>query len=337
MGKNISIFDDYFEPQIRERGIGYYYNDLIKNIKTKDHTSTATIEGTRVYQVELKLNEKEDKIVEAKCNCPYQVDREKYCKHIYALLYALKGDKLDTKPIKKPTRYTPPTGEIVNVKCPNCGSNLRVEDPKETIECKYCHSFFALDVRLIGKEKRLKEMLDQAELYFSAEDYKEAFYEFAKAHALDEDNKYIKYCMDLSNKMKNLETNISLNDYSYLYNELKEALQDPTIEEDKKSGLLNSFLNLLTKHANKHLNRWDISGEYFWIELDGIIDYLIKILKEFDLTDELIETVYDKYRNVLEQEIEHYDKFERYATNPKLALQKALYRVQRELEKLKKK
>ena len=95
MGKNISIFDDYFEPQIRERGIGYYYNDLIKNIKTKDHTSTATIEGTRVYQVELKLNEKEDKIVEAKCNCPYQVDREKYCKHIYALLYALKGDKLD--------------------------------------------------------------------------------------------------------------------------------------------------------------------------------------------------------------------------------------------------
>ena len=59
MGKNISIFDDYFEPQIRERGIGYYYNDLIKNIKTKDHTSTATIEGTRVYQVELKLNEKQ--------------------------------------------------------------------------------------------------------------------------------------------------------------------------------------------------------------------------------------------------------------------------------------
>ena len=30
MKKNISVFDQYFELQIMERGIGYYYNDLVK-------------------------------------------------------------------------------------------------------------------------------------------------------------------------------------------------------------------------------------------------------------------------------------------------------------------
>lgn len=337
MEKNISIFDSYFEPQIMERGIGYYYNDLVKYITNDNHNYTAKIEGNRVYDVELKLNEKEDEILGAKCNCPYSIDREKYCKHIYALLYALKGEKLDTKPVKKITKYTPPTNEITNIKCPNCGSNLRIDNPSETINCMYCHSSFALDIRLAGLAKKLNEIMEQAELYFNAEDYKEAYYEFAKAHNLDKDNKFIKYCMDVSGRLKNLDTNLSLSDYSNLYDNMREVFNDPTTDEEVKRKMCISFINLLTKHANKHLNRIDITGNFFWSELDSIIDYYYKMLKELDLSNELKIKVYKNYIDVLKIEIREYDTFSSYATNSKIALQKALKRLEQEKTKCEKK
>ena len=337
MKKNISVFDQYFEPQIMERGIGYYYNDLVKYITNhNNHQYTAKIDGTRVYDVMIKFNDSDDGIVEAKCNCPYSVDREKYCKHIYALLYALKGEKLDNKPIRKPTRYTPPTGEIVNIKCPNCGSNLRIESPSENIECKYCHSSFALDIRLAGLAKKLNEILEQAELYYSAEDYKEAYYEFAKAHNLDKDNKFIEYCMDVSGRLKNLETNLSLNDYSGLYDDMKEVYNDPSTDDEKKRKLCVSFITLLIKHANKHLNRFDITGNFFWSELDSILDYFYKMFKDLDLSNELKIKVYKNYIDVLKVEIREYDTFSDYATNSKIALEKALHRMEQEKEECEK-
>ncbi len=334
MNKDIKVFDNNFEPQIMERGIGYYYNDLVKDIKKKEHTYTCKIEGTRVYNVSLKLNVKEDKILEAKCNCPYSIDREKYCKHIYALLYSLKGEKLDTKPIKK-TKYTPPTNEVVNIKCPNCGSNLRIENPRETIKCNYCHSYFALDIRLTGQAKRLKEIIAQADLYFSASDFKEAYYEYAKAHDLDKDNKYVEYYMNLSVKMKNIESNLSLNDYSNLFNQLKEAYNEAK-EDEKKEDIVQDFINLLTSHANKHLNKFTVSGKFVWQELDKVIDYYIKMLKEIDMSNGVKKIVYKNYIDALKIQIENYDTFKSYATNPKIALQKALQKIEKEKAKLEK-
>ena len=331
---NIKIFDNYFEPQIMERGIGYYYNDLVKDIKKSNHQYSAKIEGTRVYNVEIKLNEKEDKILEAKCNCPYSIDREKYCKHIYALLYSIKGEKIDNKPIKK-IKYTPPTNEIVNIKCPNCGSNLRIDNPRETIKCNYCNSSFALDIRLTGQAKRLKEIIAQADLYFDASDFKEAYYEYAKAHDLDKDNKYVEYYMNLSAKRKNIEMNLSLNDYSNVFDLLKEAFKEEK-DEKKKKDFIQCFINLLTSHANNHLNKFNVSGKFFWEELDRVIDYYIKMLKEIDMSNEIKDVVYKNYIDVLKIQIENYDTFKSYATNPKEALQKALQKIQREKEALEK-
>ena len=337
MDKFIKKFDDLFEPQIRERGIGYYYNDLVKNIKYDNNTYSATISGTRNYDVKIKFNDKEDKILEAHCNCPYSIDREKYCKHIYALLYALKGEKLDNRPINnKKYNYSSNTGEVVNVKCPNCGSNLRIISPAENIECNYCHSSFALDIRLLGLEKKLNEIIEQAELYYNAEDFKEAYYEFAKAYALNKEDKYIKYCMDLSGKLKNLGTNLSLNDYNNLYEDMKEVFNNPTTDEKKRKTMCTSFINLITRHANKHLNRFDLAGSYFWEELDTAIDIYIKMLKELDLSNELIIKVYKNYKEILDIEVNHYDTFSSYATNSKGALEKASQRIEREIEKRKK-
>jgi uncharacterized CHY-type Zn-finger protein len=335
MKKDISIFDNYFEPQIMERGIGYCYNDLVKDINKKEHSYTCKIEGTRVYNVSLKLNDNEDKIIEANCNCPYSIDREKYCKHIYALLYSLKGEKLDTKPIKK-TKYTPPTNEIVNIKCPNCGSNLRIENPRETIECTYCHSSFALDIRLTGQAKRLKEIIDQADLYFGAEDFKEAYYEYAKAHDLDKDNKYVEYYMKLSAKRKNIETNLSLNDYSSVYDKLKEAYNIET-DEQKKKDLIQSFINLLTTHANKYLNGFGLSGKSFWIELDGIIDYFNRLLKEFNVSKETKRILYKNDIDILKIELENYDTFKESATNSKVIINNKLLKIQLDKKLLEKK
>ena len=129
---------------------------------------------------------------------------------------------------------------------------------------------------------------------------------------------------------------MGLEDYSDLYEEMKEVFNASTTNEEQKRKLCISFINLISHHLNFHINKFGIEGHYIWSQLDTSMDYFYKILKELDLSNELKVRIYEKYIEVLEIQIRVYDKFSEYATNSKETLRKALNRIKTEKEKCEK-
>lgn len=89
-----SVYDDYFKPQIRNRGEKYYLDNKIFDFKQEENRFSCKVNGTENYDTTIIFNKENDSIIEsATCSCPYFKDKQDYCKHIYALTLKAKGDK----------------------------------------------------------------------------------------------------------------------------------------------------------------------------------------------------------------------------------------------------
>lgn len=85
-------FEDYFEPHILKRGEQYYNQNRIIDIWYRDNTVIAYIDGTEIYRVELEINAEDGSWFY--CSCSYSEEGEFLCKHIAAILYYLKDNKI---------------------------------------------------------------------------------------------------------------------------------------------------------------------------------------------------------------------------------------------------
>ncbi len=90
---DFDLFNDdinsIFRDVIIKRGIDYYKNDTIKFLEKIDEENYyAIVEGTEEYLVIINYNE-ENKKLKVYCTCPCEF----YCKHIYAVLLAIKENK----------------------------------------------------------------------------------------------------------------------------------------------------------------------------------------------------------------------------------------------------
>ncbi|MGB2715136.1 MAG: DEAD/DEAH box helicase [Vicinamibacterales bacterium] len=74
-----------FSRTTREKGEDYFYNGAVASIAGTRDEVTATVWGTRAYQVKIE-REKEGFI--GSCECPYFQDRFEVCKHIWAVVLA---------------------------------------------------------------------------------------------------------------------------------------------------------------------------------------------------------------------------------------------------------
>ena len=98
-------FEKYFDYNILYRGESYYRENKILDIWCQDNLITAYIDGSEIYRVKLKVDDKE--ILNSYCSCPYSEDGEFMCKHITAILYYLRENKipeleiLDMKQLKQ--------------------------------------------------------------------------------------------------------------------------------------------------------------------------------------------------------------------------------------------
>ena len=72
-----------FRDVILERGIAYYENDQILEIKKEDNCYHALVQGEFVYAVDVIV--RGDKVFDVYCDCPYFLDGE-LCKHVVAVL-----------------------------------------------------------------------------------------------------------------------------------------------------------------------------------------------------------------------------------------------------------
>src|SRR5688572_14290432 len=74
-----------FSRNTRAKGEDYYYHGAVTSISESRDQVTATVYGTRAYQVTIQ-REKEGFI--GACECPYFLDRFEVCKHIWAVVLA---------------------------------------------------------------------------------------------------------------------------------------------------------------------------------------------------------------------------------------------------------
>ena len=80
-------FEDYFDSLILSRGKSYYKENRILDIWCQQDLVTAYIDGSEIYRIEIRANDKE--LNNFYCSCPYSEDGEYMCKHIAAVLYYL--------------------------------------------------------------------------------------------------------------------------------------------------------------------------------------------------------------------------------------------------------
>ncbi len=89
---NINDFENGINPAILARGRRYFEEgrvDSLKLIGTSKYK--ARVDGTDVYAVEVKLGQN-GSVVDTNCDCPYTAGA--FCKHLAAVLYAIRQAKL---------------------------------------------------------------------------------------------------------------------------------------------------------------------------------------------------------------------------------------------------
>ncbi|MEM6297711.1 MAG: hypothetical protein AAF740_03380 [Bacteroidota bacterium] len=85
---NLRNFEDKIDKDIHQRGLSYYRSRSVFRLrKILEHEFTARVSGTEMYNVFIKLDEKEN-VLEMNCDCPYDWGNE--CKHEVAVLYSIR-------------------------------------------------------------------------------------------------------------------------------------------------------------------------------------------------------------------------------------------------------
>ncbi len=85
-------FEDYFDSLILSRGKSYYKENRILDIWCQQDLVTAYIDGSEIYRIEIRANDKE--LNNFYCSCPYSENGEYMCKHIAAVLYYLEENDI---------------------------------------------------------------------------------------------------------------------------------------------------------------------------------------------------------------------------------------------------
>lgn len=87
----ITNFASHIGPVIYRRGLNYWNEGRVRNVKEENGCFTATVHGTHNYTTTVQLNG--DEIVSTSCDCPYGAN----CKHIAALLCEIRKRRIGTK------------------------------------------------------------------------------------------------------------------------------------------------------------------------------------------------------------------------------------------------
>ncbi len=103
-------YDSLFKTKVRSKGISYSRNNKVSDIDIKKTKVSAKVTGSNIYDVEITFNKEEIKNV--KCTCPYY-EKDKYCKHVYSVLYELSKDDKE-EAYKRYKKYVTHNAKQVN-------------------------------------------------------------------------------------------------------------------------------------------------------------------------------------------------------------------------------
>jgi uncharacterized Zn finger protein len=87
MQLTLNNIDEIIEHRFVERGINYWLEGAVINLKDNKSNWTANVQGTELYLVKIELED--IAVINYECSCPF--DKGKVCKHIIAVLFAIKS------------------------------------------------------------------------------------------------------------------------------------------------------------------------------------------------------------------------------------------------------
>jgi len=94
----INDFNRYIDQSIQDRGLHYFLDSRVKEVKTEDEKlKRAEVSGTNDYIVEFELNE--GILTSHQCTCPYA--EKAFCKHKAAFIFHLQRERLDIRPLRE--------------------------------------------------------------------------------------------------------------------------------------------------------------------------------------------------------------------------------------------
>jgi len=88
---------DYITENNFANGAQYFYDGKITKIKRTEKLLTATVLGSKIYNVEISITK--DLITDHNCTCP--IDNNILCKHKVGLIIYLQEEKLKKMHAKK--------------------------------------------------------------------------------------------------------------------------------------------------------------------------------------------------------------------------------------------
>lgn len=168
--------------------------------------------------------------------------------------------------------------KLVAAKCPNCGSNLKVNPKQETIKCEYCESAILIDdaiakykVELSGEVEvknlpKIGNYLELAERNYKNKNYDEAYKQYGKVLELAPNhpmaiikygicktllNNYVDFSMEyLINSFFDTIQNIE-NDNGY---DIESIVKETTFATDESLYALRKYYNTYTVNATDLAN-----------------------------------------------------------------------------------
>jgi len=158
------------------------------------------------------------------------------------------------------------------VKCPNCGSNLKIEDNKQkAMYCEYCGT----SVLIKGHSDSYQEILDKALNFYKDEQYDEAIVELEELLIKDKDNKYYKLLIHLASSLnKN-----NWNDIPAIEDKLKDSFKDyyqslSTKEEKSKAyRLITDYVSRLCDLFEEDEQSYTSNAiMYFLTDISTVLD-----------------------------------------------------------------
>ncbi len=84
-----------FEFQVKSKGKEYYEKGNIKSVAKSNNTFYAKVAGARTYNITIDID-LENEYIDYDCDCPYEFP----CKHIFAVLLAIKNKEYDNVELK---------------------------------------------------------------------------------------------------------------------------------------------------------------------------------------------------------------------------------------------
>lgn len=101
-----------FLDRIKDRGERYAIQGKVTQLIKSGNTYKSIVDGTKKYDVFIHYNDDGKTIESLNCNCPYHLEDNKNCKHIYATLYLINCKKNPQKIIAGITNYSNSTTKM---------------------------------------------------------------------------------------------------------------------------------------------------------------------------------------------------------------------------------